>query len=460
MGEFEKDIRDMFVELEVPIDTESLWLEVEEKLDKRKRKFGFWWILSGTATLLTILILGITLINNTPHDTKNKYLSQAKSANKNVLINDGEEQTNRYTYIEKNEKVKIEKSQYDKDKIEKNKNYYQNKNETNISINTNTNLKSSSQKTDDNIFKYINNYKKEYYKKNTNSNSIFSNKFNNDKESTTAFGLKNRLKPIEYSRAEVDIVGLIKHQYFDIDGKETISSNFSYAMDFDLGLAFTEKYLQATSQDYKYYEKQRIQTESVLESFCTNMLFNIRHKSGLFVRTGINFTQIDELFSDLDSIDIEKNTTGTTEIFINEEGNAITSSGDLKLIEHKVWNMNVYNYYRFLDIPLHLGYAINFGKAILEIESGISYNILFLRKGQIIGTEGFPIDISRQKDIFKLSTGLNITSGIRFLYPIKEHLFYIEPNFRYSLQKITVEKYPLTQKYLNYGIKLGYRMNF
>ncbi len=468
MGEFEKDIRDMFVDFEVPIDTENLWREVEGKLDKKKRKFGFWWIFSGTAVLIIVFVLGIVFFNNSQGNTQNKGLNLVKNQSNTSFDNtDKENKIKKNTNeIEESTIAKLEDSE-NKNITEKRNHYHNNNNNntpiagTNILENNNINNIQVNNNIYINNNKYISIYNKnDYNNKSTALKSIYTDKYGNDIKLVKSFGLKNAIKSIEYSREEFDITGLVKHQYFDIDGKKSNNLSFSYAMDFDLGVAFAEKYLKSTSQDYNYYKKQRMETESLLEAFCSNILFNVRHKSGLFIRTGINFTQIDELFSDIDSIDIEKNTNGVTEVFTDEKGEAIASSGELKLIEHRVWNMNMYNYYRFLDIPLYLGYSINFNKAILEIESGISYNILFLRKGQIVGEKGFPVDISEGENIFKTSTGLNLMSGIRFLYPIKGHLFYIEPNLRYSLQKITADEYPLPQKYLNYGVKLGYRMSF
>jgi hypothetical protein len=220
------------------------------------------------------------------------------------------------------------------------------------------------------------------------------------------------------------------------------------------------KFLKTRDDGFATYREKRIKTENHLEAFSSSIAYNAKHRSGLFFSTGLDYCQIDKKFRDIDSFDILKSGDGVINVITKPDGTTIEERGKKEIIEHKTWDKKIYNYYFFFDIPLSVGYAGKIKKINYEVSSGISYNIAFLKKGQIIGINQYPVDINKESGIFKTQTGLSLISGLKVLVPYKNKMFFIAPKLKYNLQGLTNDDYPLSQKYLTYGIEIGGRIGF
>jgi len=466
MGEFEKDIRDLFADLEVKIDTNEIWPGIEKSLDKRDKKRPIWWIL---APIFLILIGGIYVYNLKNTTTNNNSQTsidypKSKSSHKqsasndsynnknsvdNLNINSTNTQSNLNKDISLPQKTKIKNNQLiNYKKVRKNNPIKKEKIKYNFAINNiqtqnsssnNANLSTSSNKASD-------------------QNSIVTNSSTNINKTILNIGkLTNSLKLISYKNKLNLKANFSKF-------KETHNSNqvpsWNKSIDFGIGFALVNKYLNAKSDKYLIYQEKRENTEKYLEAINSNVSININHKSGFFISTGIDYTQIDERFTNADSIDFEYKDDGIIKEELDANGQSTTLRGQKEFINHTKWDKEIYNYYYFIDIPVSLGYSLSINKTKIEISSGLSYNIAFMKKGQIIGLNRYPVDISEEKGLFTSNSGLSFISDLKILFPIKNHLFYIEPNIKYNLKSITHKDNPLEQKYLTYGIKIGSRFKF
>ncbi len=444
MGEFEKDIRDMFEDLELQIDTDALWAGIEKKLDKKDRRFPVWWIIAPVLLLAAIIIYSTIGLNTGIEKTQTYNPAQQKNSKIN---NNGQQKNHQKGLKETNFNIPDKK---DAKKQEQKKNIdtkqqdiattYSNEKSQEIAISS---LSSGNASKEDNTSG--NNGKRPV---------IFEEKpFETIVISTIPdkFDLLNTSGSIIYKGKFAD--------YFDRK-PITKQDHWSNSMDFSLGFALVNKELMAKTGDFDNYLNKRIATENYLEAFSSNFDYNINHSSGFFISTGIHYTQIDERFQDVDSIDIHKENQGISKEVQNGDGTISYLRGQKEVVKHIVWDKIIYNYYSFVEIPVIVGYRFDINKLSVELNSGLSYNLLFLKRGQIIGTEGFPVDIANEKNIFKNRSGISFIAGMKVLFPIKKRLFFFEPNIKYNLQDITTDEYPLKQRYFNYGLKLGYRYKF
>jgi len=454
MGEFEKDIRDMFADFELQIETDEIWPDIEKRLNKKKdkRRFFWWWF----APLLLALPSGALILSKNIESKYNLEHSKFINSYKNTANNAKENSIN---------STDLEKSKISEELIIS-------KIQTNTTpIYTNVNKNISKQKLD-HITISEKSIKNQLF---TDVKFDENDKINDLNQQTDQSTTNNHISissvdlyvPLE--KLLIKILFLTNKNNLVLKNKtvtpvqnqiKKVKNQWSSDLDFAVGVALANKFLHCKDESFEVYRDKRKSTENQLEAINSTITFQLKNKSGFFIGTGLNYTQIDEKFSDNDSIDFLKTGDGIISIKTNPDGTSIENRGKKELIEHRIWNKNIYNYYFFFDVPVYVGYSGKIKKLQYEFNSGISYNILFLKTGQIIGINGYPVNIAQEKDLYKTYGGLSLISGLKLFIPYKNYTFFVEPNLRYNLNTLTEKSYPLTQKYFNYGLKVGGRIKF
>lgn len=452
MGEFEKDIRDMFADFELQIETDEIWPGIEKRLNKKKdkRRFLWWWF----APLLLALPLGAFLIFKHIEPTNNLEIGDFTNSDK-ITTNNAKVNSINNTNPGKN---KVSEELIDS-KIHKNTE------PTYTNINKNISKQKLGRSTiseislkrrlftdvlsDESVKNNDSNLQSDQFSTNNNTTISSADLFIPiEKLITKILFLDSKNNLILKNRTITPVQNQIKN----------VKNQWSSDLDIAVGFALANKFLHSKDESFEVYRDKRKSTENQLEAINSTITYQLKNKSGFFIGTGLNYTQIDEKFSDNDSIDFLKTGDGIISIKTNPDGTSIENRGKKELIEHRIWNKNIYNYYFFFDVPVYVGYSGKIKKLQYEFNSGISYNMLFLKTGQIIGINGYPVDIAQEKDLYKTYGGLSLISGLKLFIPYKNYTFFVEPNLRYNLNTVSEKSYPLTQKYLNYGIKIGGRI--
>ena len=177
---------------------------------------------------------------------------------------------------------------------------------------------------------------------------------------------------------------------------------------------------------------------------------------GLAVRTGINYSQINEKFTYF---------SGSEEIiqYINrydQDGNVI---GTDTLIEVGARHKVTHNQYRMLDIPFLLGYEIGKGRLGVSLNGGAYLNLLFRQKGDFLSPQDLrPVSFdSGNPDAypaFKQQVGLGWYGSIGFAYRTSANLqIVLEPHFKIFPKSVTRDQYAVTQRYMSTGLFIGLR---
>lgn len=452
MGEFEKDIRDMFADFELQIETDEIWPGIEKRLinKKDKRRFLWWWF----APLLLALPLGAFLIFKNIEPSNNLEIGNFTNSDK-ITTNIAKDNSIINTDLEKN---KISEELIDS-KIHKNAEptYTKiNKNITKQKLGRSTISEITLKKR---LFTDVLSYESV---KNNDSN-LQSDQFSTNNNTTISSAdlfipIEKLITKILFLDSKNNLI-LKNRTITPVQNQiKKVKNQWSSDLDIAVGFALANKFLHSKDESFEVYRDKRKSTENQLEAINSTITYQLKNKSGFFIGTGLNYTQIDEKFSDNDSIDFLKTGDGIISIKTNPDGTSIENRGKKELIEHRIWNKNIYNYYFFFDVPVYVGYSGKIKKLQYEFNSGISYNMLFSKTGQIIGINGYPVDIAQEKDLYKTYGGLSLISGLKLFIPYKNYTFFVEPNLRYNLNTVSDKSYPLTQKYLNYGIKVGGRI--
>ncbi len=194
------------------------------------------------------------------------------------------------------------------------------------------------------------------------------------------------------------------------------------------------------------------------ESFSGANSFGIRasyvNKSGIALRVGLNYCKIKEKFDYFAGVDT------TTTVHTGPNGKPVDTTFSYKLkFDTK------YNSYKFLDIPILIGYEIDLADFVFSFNGGIGINLSSRSVGQVYASDlmstlnlgNSSSDINQQGN-FRNEIGLSIIGSFGLDYKINRKLMLLaEPTIRYYSNPITTENYPLDQKYMQLGILIGLR---
>ena len=223
---------------------------------------------------------------------------------------------------------------------------------------------------------------------------------------------------------------------------------FTTSIDALFSLDFASQILEYKSEDFKDYAQRRTDTESPYYSFQTGIRVNFLTEFDWAVRTGIVYTQINEILK------TEQNETRFTTDPV---------TGDTTDFYSGVRVVNRLNKYQLIDVPVIVGYEMAMKRFRLNLNGGVFVNLMSEQTGAINSlieervvyfTEGHPDD----HDFFKKNIGFStfMSLGFNFNLGNKTQLI-IEPNIRYYPKSFTLKEYVLNQKYLSTGLMIGVR---
>lgn len=209
------------------------------------------------------------------------------------------------------------------------------------------------------------------------------------------------------------------------------------------------------------YIDHRKSTEDYLEAFDAGFAFNAIHRKGLMLSAGLNYSQIDEKFNYFQVKSETRFDSVVVRIEIDSSGHADTIKDWRPVTVQTASEILTYNYYRMLDIPLAVGYQFHKGKWTFEFQGGVMLNLLLKKQGEILDTSANVVEFTDNDVVFKDRIGLSVFGSFKAIYPLTDRIgVYAEPNARVNLSSITVDGYPLEQRYNQFGLRLGARFIF
>lgn len=223
---------------------------------------------------------------------------------------------------------------------------------------------------------------------------------------------------------------------------------FSFAVGAHIAPDLVNHRISANNEDLFPYIDERRKTEMLLESFHIGLDAYVKHRDGLFLRSGIEYAQINRRF-----------TFNETWTEIDTSANTITTFEREK---------KTTNRYRLVDIPLTVGYEfeVNNWDLSLYIEAGAAMNLFLSTKGDILNPNSpsdfyEPISITNgaanSLDAYVDNVGLSILGGIGLRKDINsEFSAYVQPSGKLYINSFIRDgEFPIDERFSRFGINLG-----
>ncbi len=208
--------------------------------------------------------------------------------------------------------------------------------------------------------------------------------------------------------------------------------------------------------EFDFYKEARDSTERAWYAFGSTLRANMRYESGLVLRAGVNYSQINEIFEVRDG-----NATQTIITEIKDaQGNVISTKEEI--IEGELYK-KIHNRLRFIDVPVMLGYEKTNKKFTYAVNAGVSFNFQTMQKGEFLSEQLEPVVFTSEQpgkyDYFDSKIGMTFLGSVGMSYQMTGNLdIHVEPRVRYFPNSIGDGA--LKQKYLNVGVYAGLRYYF
>jgi hypothetical protein len=218
------------------------------------------------------------------------------------------------------------------------------------------------------------------------------------------------------------------------------------------GIDYASKKYSDTSNSV--FQEKRKATTSFQSAYSAGFRFTRVFNNGISFRTGLNYSQINEKFSF-----IQSNIVQTTYIIDAVNGDT-TGSFTVRGTRYKT----TYNKYRSVDIPLLLGYEVGNGRLHANFNAGAIVNIYSWQKGELLDTNYQPVSITTGKGNnafhYKTNAGVGFTAAASVYYKLNDRLHLLaEPYFRYNFSPISKEILSLQERFTTIGLRIGLRID-
>ena len=228
------------------------------------------------------------------------------------------------------------------------------------------------------------------------------------------------------------------------------------------GPGFSPKSYTHTENESSVYADARKVTENNQYAWTIGARVNLQHRSGFTGRIGINYTQVGDLFDYTDSLATQSTTV--TDSFFAADGTFLYTETSQKLILGTLIK-KIHNTYKYVDIPLILGYEMPMGRSTILVNAGPVFNLTSSHEGQILDPNLHPRSITEGDagaiDVYKTNIGMSLYLGAGYLFPISDQFSgLIEPTFIYRLNPVTLDSYPLQEHRHYAGLNVGIRYHF
>lgn len=211
------------------------------------------------------------------------------------------------------------------------------------------------------------------------------------------------------------------------------------------------------------YSNLRQQTESSLYSYGAGVRFSYFLGKGWGVRSGLNYSQVNERFAYDDPN--SKTTKTILEVEVNEVGDTISVSQKIVEVEgrHTITHSNKYH---FIDIPILLFYEFSLGDSpfYFSANAGTYVNLMFEQSGRYLSPEGNPVEIAGDDEYpnqYNNTAGVSLYASFGVHYILNKNIdLILEPHVMTQVNSITRSDSDLEERFTSFGLNTGIRYKF
>jgi len=212
-----------------------------------------------------------------------------------------------------------------------------------------------------------------------------------------------------------------------------------------------------------YLNKRKASTKFA-SAFSAGVRYTKVFNNATSIRTGINYSQVNEKFLYFNPNEIKYVTVITTRVIIRSPGDTVYINDTLQYQQTGARTKTTYNRYRNIDIPLVMGYEVGNEKIHANINAGVIINIYSWYKGDVLDSLYQPVSITTGKGNsvyqFKNNIGVGFLGSVSVYYKMTDNLhLLLEPYFRYNLSPMSKANLNLQQKNHTAGLRAGVRFD-
>ena len=467
--EFEKYAKEAFKSHEVKVDMDALWENVEPHVRPKKDRKGFFWFLLGGLVVASIItgLLFLQIDNNTIAVEDNTLLIpeiiQTETEQKADILktNPTDVKHKENEHNTKNTKTTKAKNQ----PALKNKAINNSKTENANNI-VNANNNSIAESLDDDKFDLI--------------NPLKSNDLIIPQSPTAIVDLANTFekflaKPLDFSLLipyGFVIEEKAKPKDFDFS-KIALPPPAKPKMTFGLGLyggiGRPISTREATDSLDNEYNNARMNSEQQLESIQLGLSIFMKTKQNLTFRTGIEYNRLASRFNaEVTETTFDTIPNSVIEIVINPFTNDTTPKlGEAVNTIRTTFIKETYNYFHLIDIPLLVGYQLDYDNWSFGLEAGIITNLSVKSKGTILRPEYLIRPDAPYYELkedtenwIKTNLGISPLIHLHLNYRITDQIqIYTSPFFRLK-SVFSTEANSLKESYSIFGLQSGAKYSF
>ncbi len=226
------------------------------------------------------------------------------------------------------------------------------------------------------------------------------------------------------------------------------------------------KFLASNSPEIgEEYINLRRNSERALYSWSAGANIGWISNLNVGLKAGVHYEVINERFSYQDPEAIRNQTVITIDTIFNQDG-SLTINSDTSVIQViGTETLQIHNYHRSVEIPLHFLYYLDMDALDFEISGGPNLNINYSNRGKIVDPSNddrwFTNGQNENYNVFRDRLGLSLSLTVSALYNVNEKVqVYARPNFKYNLTSMARDNSPFKQRYLTSGLAVGARYYF
>ncbi len=205
----------------------------------------------------------------------------------------------------------------------------------------------------------------------------------------------------------------------------------------------------------------RLSTETTLESLYAGLDLQVRHRSGFYFQTGLEYTRMaTQFFQDSITRSQLLIEDGIQRIYVNSSGRDSTFvRGTTTATAVTTTTKKRFNNFHILQIPLVAGYQHRYESWFFALEGGVLVSALFKKSGSIADEQGALYDLAKDEQaLFKNNLSLQPIVAFQAGHQFSSGWeLYLSPQYRLPVKLNTVSS-PVEEKLSSLGCTVGIRI--
>jgi len=240
---------------------------------------------------------------------------------------------------------------------------------------------------------------------------------------------------------------------------------FPHALSLHAGMALPLKVLGNNPKVVanEAFLKNRKGSEKQLEAISASTYYTFSNKNGLLLRAGLDYRRLNEKFTVSYTNEKVETVLGVLTMTVDATGQVIAQTmGNKTVATTTIYSNQAYNYYQWLDFPMGVGYQNLNKKRAWELAAGLDLNLFFNFSGTMYNEFGQSTEFSSQSSsgVFIKKHGIGLWASYGYSRNISKNIrWQLSAKANIPLRNITVENYPLAQRYYCLGLQGGLIFN-